>query len=73
VTIRASSSLSTDCGRDDQYKCIVFELIMPLVPKFITVLSDYHNDPQAFQSFVKEVSLSPYMRISVSETNVDER
>lgn len=64
--ILASLSLSTDCGRDDQYKCIVFELIMPLVPKFINVLSDYHcKDPQAFQNFVKEVSLSRYMRISV--------
>ncbi|KIL57017.1 hypothetical protein M378DRAFT_28132 [Amanita muscaria Koide BX008] len=54
--------------KDDQYKCIVFELIVPLVPKFINVLSDYHKDPQAFQKFVKEIS-KPHDNVCSNDAN----
>ena len=63
VTICSLSSLSTDYKRDKQYKCIMFELIMLLVPKFMRVLSDGYKDPKTFDKFMKEVSLRSYLHI----------
>ena len=43
-------------GRDEQYKCIVFEQIMSLVPNFVPVLSEFHRNSKLFGKFVKDAS-----------------
>ena len=41
--------------RDEQYKCIVFEQIVPLVPNFLAAVSDLVKNPEKFNKFIKKV------------------
>jgi hypothetical protein len=48
-------------GRDEQYQCLMFELIVPLLPNFMLVLSEVCKNPDAFKNFVNLVSSCLYM------------
>ncbi|KAM6489182.1 hypothetical protein JOM56_015352 [Amanita muscaria] len=37
---------------EEQYQCIVFEQIVPLVPNFVSILSEVRKNPQTFENFV---------------------
>ncbi|KIL53887.1 hypothetical protein M378DRAFT_182715, partial [Amanita muscaria Koide BX008] len=52
VGIQGRSGRREEMGKDEQYQCIVFEQIAPLVPNFISVLSEVRKNPDTFDNFV---------------------
>ncbi|KAM6490845.1 hypothetical protein JOM56_013714 [Amanita muscaria] len=66
--IKGRSGQREEMVKDEQYKIIVFEKILPLVPNFFSLLSDFQKNPKTFDRFIKQINKA-YTNVRSNDAN----